>query len=146
LREELDGQLGAGSGAVFLSGEALTVRLPDKLLFAVGRAELSEEGRPVLKKIALMLESSLRDCAVVVEGHTDDLPIARALQYKYPTNWELSAARASAAVVFLIERGVAPGRLSAVGRGETDAVADNETEQGRAANRRIDIIIELNKE
>jgi chemotaxis protein MotB len=144
VREKIDGQLGSGNGTVFLSGSVLTVRLSDKLLYASGRSDLSDEGQAVLKKIADLLNTTLKGFDVVVEGHTDNLPIAKALQYKYPTNWELSAARASSAVVFLIGQGkVRPGRLAAVGRGETGAVADNDSESGRAANRRIDIIVRL---
>jgi chemotaxis protein MotB len=143
-RGRLSEQLGAEHGAVFLTGDTLTVRLPDQLLYESGKAELSAEGQAVLRDLAELLNTSLKDCAVLVEGHTDDLPIARALQAKYPTNWELSAARASSAVVFLLEQGaLAPERLSAVGRAATAPVADNDSEPGRAANRRIDIIIKL---
>jgi chemotaxis protein MotB len=147
VKEKIDGQLGSGNGTVFLSGNSLTVRLSDKLLYGSGRSDLSDDGRAVLRKIADLLNTTLRDFDAVVEGHTDNLPIARALQYKYPTNWELSAARASGAVAFLIGQGrVGSGRLAAVGRGDTGAVADNDSESGRAANRRIDIIVKLNRE
>jgi chemotaxis protein MotB len=144
VKEKIEGRLGADGGVAFLSGNALTMRLPDKLLYGSGRADLSDGGRAVLDKVAELLNTTLKDYDVIVEGHTDNLPIAKTLQYKFPTNWELSAARAASAVVQLIAQGkVAPERLSAVGRGDTGAVADNDTEQGRAANRRIDIIVRL---
>jgi chemotaxis protein MotB len=147
VKDKIDGQLGAGNGTVFLSGSALTIRLSDKLLYGSGKSDLSDDGQAVLKKIADLLNGTLKDFDVIVEGHTDNLPIAKTLQNKYPTNWELSATRASGAVVFLIAQGkVDPNRLAAVGRGETGAVADNDSEQGRAANRRIDIIVRLSKE
>ncbi|MDR1145212.1 MAG: OmpA family protein [Verrucomicrobiales bacterium] len=147
VKNQLDHQLGNGNGLVVLAGNALLIHLSDRLLFGPGQSSLSHDGAAVLKQIAGLLNTTLRDCAVQVEGHTDDLPIVKALQYKYPTNWELSAARASSAVVFLINQGqVAPDRLAAVGRGDTGPLADNATEAGRAANRRIDIVVLLNQE
>jgi chemotaxis protein MotB len=70
-----------------------------------------------------------------VEGHTDDVPVAR----RYPSNWELAAARASSVVRLMIELGVEPDRLKAVSRAEFAPVASNETDEGRAKNRRIEI-------
>jgi chemotaxis protein MotB len=76
---------------------------------------------------------------VVVEGHTDNTPIAT---YRFPSNWELSAARASSVVRLFAEAGVAPARLTAAGYGEQRPVADNLSESGRARNRRVTILME----
>ena len=82
------------------------------------------------------------DWTVSVEGHTDNSPIGARLSESYPSNWELSVARAAAAVRFLTEKGVDSDRLAAVGYGDTRPVASNDTPTGRELNRRVELILE----
>jgi chemotaxis protein MotB len=119
----------------------LTVNILDRILFDSGEAQLKPEGHEVLKKVAAVLaQYPLRQIHVI--GHTDNVPIGPTFRAKYPTNWELSTARATAAVRFLVEQaGVDPLRLGAVGYGEFRPVADNASSEGRARNRRIAIVI-----
>jgi chemotaxis protein MotB len=120
----------------------LTVNLMDKVLFDSGRAEIKRAGREVLDKIAKNLLNKYPDRAILVEGHTDNVPIGGELRVKFPTNWELSTARATAAVRYLQDHGgVVAERLSAIGYSEYRPIASNDTEEGKAKNRRIEIIL-----
>ncbi len=118
----------------------LQIELKDSILFSSGSAETSEQAQRIFNEIALILKNYSNP--VQVEGFTDNIPINSP---KYPTNWELSSARASAIVKYLATRGVAPERLSAVGYGEYQPVASNATEAGRAQNRRVAIMIAKRK-
>ena len=145
-REKVLKQISTDQGSVFLSDHELTIRLSERILFDPGKSEIMTEGETVLNNIANLLNGELKDCEVRIEGHTDNVPIGQNLKQKYPSNWELSAARASSAVVFLTEKGqVTPKRLSAVGRADTSPVVENDTPQNKAKNRRIDIVINLNR-
>jgi chemotaxis protein MotB len=119
----------------------LTVNILDRVLFDSGEDELKPDGQAVLLKIAAFLAQH-PELKIHVIGHTDNVPIRGNARNRFPTNWELSTARAVAAVRFLTERaGVDPRRLGAVGYGEYRPVADNATPEGRARNRRIAITI-----
>jgi chemotaxis protein MotB len=118
----------------------LQIELKDSILFGSGSAETSEQAQKIFDEIAAILKSYSNP--VQVEGFTDNIPIKSA---KYPTNWELSSARASAIVKYLVTKGVAPERLSAVGYGEYQPVAPNTTEAGRAQNRRVAIMVAKRK-
>ena len=119
----------------------LKVTLVDKILFDTGKVEIGKRGKEVLLELADTLREN-KDQNVVVEGHTDDVPIGLGLIEKYPTNWELSAARAVGVVRFLQEKGwLEPSRLSAVGYSYYKPVASNDSAEGRRQNRRIEIIL-----
>jgi chemotaxis protein MotB len=119
----------------------LTVNILDRILFDSGEAELKPDGEAVLQKIAAILAAHPA-LKIHVIGHTDNVPIRPGARNRFASNWELSTARALAAVRFLTERaGVDPRRLGAVGYGEFRPVADNSTPEGRAKNRRIAITI-----
>ncbi len=115
----------------------LTVNILDRILFDSGEAELKPEGQRILEKIAgVLAQHTNRQIHVI--GHTDDVPIRR----KFASNWELSSARAIAAVRFLQEHaGVSPRRLGALGYGEFHPIAPNTSNEGRARNRRIEVVI-----
>jgi chemotaxis protein MotB len=119
----------------------LTVNILDRVLFDSGEADLKPDGTAVLRKVAAILAAHPK-LTVHVIGHTDNVPIRPSARSRFPSNWELSTARATAAVRFLTEKaGVDPRRLGAVGYGEFRPVADNSTPEGRARNRRIAITI-----
>jgi chemotaxis protein MotB len=119
----------------------LKVTLVDKILFDTGKVEIGKRGKEVLLELADTLREN-KDQDVVVEGHTDDVPIGLGLIEKYPTNWELSSARAVGVVRFLQEKGwLEPSRLSAAGYSYYKPVAPNDSAEGRRQNRRIEIIL-----
>ncbi|MBT3352084.1 MAG: OmpA family protein [Nitrospinaceae bacterium] len=120
--------------------ETLQIQIVDKLLFDMGSAELRDAGLEALDRIASALKNQ-RNRNIRVEGHTDNLPIRGGLARRYPSNWELSAARAIAVVRRLEAQGIAPARLSATGYAFHHPVADNATAEGRARNRRIEILM-----
>jgi outer membrane protein OmpA-like peptidoglycan-associated protein len=122
----------------------LLVRLPESILFESGSAEIKESGKEVIKEIYKKLDfSKIKELRV--EGHTDSIPIIGKLTEKYPTNWELSTARSSAVVRYLIELGAPKEKLAAVGYADARPIASNSTVEGRAKNRRVEFII-INEE
>ena len=119
----------------------LKITFVDKILFDSGSVTVKPKGQEVLLKLAASFKDS-EDQKIAVEGHTDDVQIGSALLDRFPTNWELSTARATAVVRFLQEKGnVAPERLTASGFSLYSPVAANETPEGRKQNRRIEIIL-----
>lgn len=105
-------------------------------LFDVGEAAINPDASTTLAEVAKLLSDGTE--LIQVEGFTDDIPISTP---RYPSNWELSAARASSVVRLFIDHGVASGRLTAIGQAEKDPVAPNTSPEGRARNRRIAVII-----
>ncbi len=115
----------------------MVVELPDNILFESGAAELKEAGEAALAEIVEVLKT-IPGREFQVAGHTDNVPIS---SRRFPSNWELSTSRAVAVTKFMIERGLEGGRVSAAGHAETAPVASNDTPEGRAQNRRIEIIL-----
>ena len=114
----------------------------DQIFFDSGSFEINEGGKAILSMIADAFRGNKKQ-EIVVEGHTDNLPLGKELKRRFPSNWELSAARATAVVRFLQEEaGVPPERLSARGYSYFHPVASNDTEEGRHKNRRIEIILQ----
>ncbi len=126
----------AASVSVDLTERGIRVTLLDEIAFAPGSVALDETAREVLRGIAEAISASM---AVEVEGHTDDVPISTPA---YPSNWELSAARAAAVVRFLSDESgaLAPDRYIAVGYGEFRPRVDNDSPENRALNRRITVL------
>jgi chemotaxis protein MotB len=119
----------------------LKVTFVDKILFESGSVDVRPEGKELLLKLAEDLKTN-KDQSIEVEGHTDNVLIGPELRGKYPTNWELSAARATAVVRFLEEKGgISPQRFTACGFSYYRPVASNNTEEGRRQNRRIEIVL-----
>lgn len=146
MLDKLSAVLRPEDATVSVQGGRLTIRLANQILFRSGEARLRAESRAVLAAIATLLNTELAGATVTVEGHTDNIPISDAMRPRFPSNWELSAARAGAAVQFLAtEGGVDPARLVLVGRGETRPMADNATAEGQAANRRIEFQVDLSE-
>jgi chemotaxis protein MotB len=114
----------------------LVVSLSEAGFFAPGEAKVSDEANEVIKILAESIRTN--QIPIRVEGHTDSTPIS---SVRYKSNWELSTIRAANVLQELVENGIAPERLSASGYGGFQPVADNETAEGRAQNRRVDIVI-----
>jgi chemotaxis protein MotB len=127
----------AGQVSVDISRGRMVIQLPQDILFASGSAEIGGEGRATLLEVGQVL-GELDDRQFQVEGHTDDVPISTE---RFPSNWELSSARALSVVRLLIQAGVAPGNVSGAGYGEFQPVATNEDADGRRLNRRIEIVM-----
>jgi len=117
--------------------DMLTVDVAEQLFFDSGRADLKDTGKTVLKKVGEALKG-YEDKVIRVVGHTDNVPIKTRV---FPSNWELSVARATTVVHFLQENGIPPERMVASGRAEYQPVAENDTPEGRKKNRRIEITL-----
>lgn len=138
LVTDLESEVSAGQIQIQRLKEGLRLNVSDDVLFASGSAELDQIGRDVLIKVAGRL-TELGDY-IEVRGHTDDRPIRGGkLAKRYPTNWELAAARAARVVRLLEEHGVPGDRLAVVSLGPNDPIASNDTPEDRARNRRIEI-------
>jgi chemotaxis protein MotB len=122
------------------AGVEIRILLPEHLLFASGEVEPSPQGAALLARLAPRIQAMTQG-QIVVEGHTDDHDIGGGLTDRYPTNWELSTARASHVVRRFLAEGVDASRLRAVGFADTRPVALNDSDEGRARNRRIEIRI-----
>lgn len=130
-------ELAAGYLQLVDDPRGLVVEVPEAGAFDVGQSDLSPEAAGMLRRVAGVLASVPN--AVRIEGHTDTTPIRTS---RYASNWELSTARATRVVAFLVEQGgVAPTRLSAAGYGEFRPRGDNATAEGRARNRRVDLVL-----
>jgi chemotaxis protein MotB len=138
LLEKMKSEISQGQVTISELKGRLTVNMVDSILFDPGKAEVKKGGREILGKVISILKD-VSDQSIRIEGHTDDVPISRALAQRYPTNWELSAARAINVARFLQDQGIDPGNLSAVAYGEWKPVATNDTAEGKAKNRRIEI-------
>jgi chemotaxis protein MotB len=135
--ESLKSMIDGGQLTVSIEQGRIVINLPNNVLFKSASASLNSEGREALTRIASVL-SEFTDRRFQVEGHTDNNPISSA---RFPSNWELSTARALTVVHLLIEMGVLPENISAAGFSKFRPRADNETDEGRRLNRRIEIIM-----
>jgi len=117
--------------------DMLTVDVAEQLFFDSGRADLKDTGKAVLKKVGEALKG-YEDKVIRIVGHTDNVPIKTKV---FPSNWELSVARATTVVRYLQEVGIPPDRMVASGRAEYQPIAENDTPDGRKKNRRIEITL-----
>jgi chemotaxis protein MotB len=140
MLEKMKSEISKGQVTISELKGKLTVNMLNAILFDSGRAEVKPEGLEVLQKVVDILKN-VTDKAIRIEGHTDNVTIVGELTRKYPTNWELSAARAINVTRYLQQQGIDPALLSAVAYGEFKPVASNDTEEGKAKNRRIEIIL-----
>jgi len=140
LNTKLSGELSSDQAQITQLQYQLKVTLVNELLFPEGGWTLDAKGEAALAKIAPTL-AGLQGQQIVVEGFTDNEPIGPALRARFPSNLELSSARADAVVRYLVAKGVPQNIISAQGFGESRPVAGNDTAQGRAKNRRVEIVI-----
>jgi chemotaxis protein MotB len=140
LNKQLSAKLGKDDATIKqLKGE-LRVTVVDQVLFSEGGYTLNANGEKTLDKIAPTLETLSRQ-RLAVEAFTDNVPIGEALKARFPSNVELSSARADEVVRYLAKKGVSDRIMSAQGYGERHPVASNDTPEGRAKNRRVEIVI-----
>ncbi len=137
LTEKLRSMIDSGKLKVSVRDGQMVISLPDRVLFDPGRTDLKTEGQAAIAQVAQALRE-FPDRRFQVLGHTDNLPIRT---QRFPSNWELSTARAVVVTKFLIENGVDAKRLIAAGASEFQPVALNEDEFKRAQNRRIEIVL-----
>ncbi len=120
------------------SAAGVRLRISSGILFESGRAQLSHKGLETLADLVPALKRSPH--AIIVTGHTDNLPITTE---RFPSNWELSSARAAQVVRFFQKEGIAPDRMTAVGKAHTQPRASNDTALGRSRNRRVELLLRL---
>lgn len=124
--------------AIVVNDRQVSFRISSEILFASGEADLTPEGQAVVSQLLPVLQQAGTH-KIIVEGHTDNLPIQT---LRFPSNWELAAGRAGSVVRHLHSRGIAAARMKAIGYADTAPLTDNDTPAGRAANRRVEIILE----
>jgi chemotaxis protein MotB len=134
---DLEEELAAGEVRIEQLRDGLQMEVSQDILFPSGSAALSPAGTAVLQKMAERLVTL--PYVISVEGHTDSIPIRGRLAKRYPTNWELAGSRAARVVRLFVDAGVDAAKLTAVSHASYHPVADEDTEEGRASNRRIEI-------
>ena len=140
LSQKLQTEINADQVQITQLQDKLKVTMVDQLLFPEGGWQVGRSGEQTLDKIVPVLKG-LTNKNVIVEGFTDNVPIGPALKERFPSNWELSTARATEVVRYLASQGVPRNELSAQGFGDSRPVASNDTAAGRAKNRRVEIVI-----
>lgn len=140
LVTELNEEIKKGEIAVTQLRDKLSLSMVDKILFDSGSADVKKDGKKVLDRVAGILKK-VSDKQIRIEGHTDNVPIGPRIAKKFATNWDLSNARATNVVRYLQEKGIDPKLLSPAGYAEYRPVESNETEGGKAKNRRIEIVL-----
>jgi len=136
ILKALDPLVRAGQVTVTQTNRGIAVEINASALFAAGQAQLRTDSNRSLQQVARVLSTTPK--ALQIEGYSDNTPIGTA---QFPSNWELSAARASSVARLFIDNGVAEERLSVIGYGPNRAVASNDTAEGRARNRRVTVMI-----
>ena len=141
LLEDMKSEIERGNVTITQLKGKLKVNMVDEILFDSGKTTVKAEGVKILKRVGNIL-LNVKDRTISIEGHTDNVPIGAGLAKRYPTNWELSVARATNVARYLQDKvGVDPSLLSATGYGQYRPIASNKTDEGRAKNRRIEIVI-----
>jgi len=141
LVNAMQSEISQGQIQITRLADRLNVTMVDKILFPSGEADITPAGLRVLRRVGNVLKTT-QGKIIRVEGHTDDVVISSRLMGRFPTNWELSTARASNVVRFLQDSvGIDPARLQAVGLSQYHPIASNATARGRSQNRRIEIAL-----
>jgi chemotaxis protein MotB len=140
LIARLRSMIDSGQIKVVIRDGRMLIALPNDVLFDSGKTAVKPAGQAALTQIAQVL-ATITDRKFLVAGHTDDVPIHSS---RFPSNWEISTARAVEVTKFLIEKGVKPEALAAAGYGEFDPVSPNDSVEHRAQNRRIEIVLQPN--
>jgi len=138
LEKGLKKEISAEEVTLGIEEKGLVITFVDRVLFDSGKAKLRKQAYGSLDKVVKVCRRTVSDKEIGIEGHTDNQPI----KYSgWKTNWELSTARATSVLHYLIKKGISPERLSATGFGEYRPIAANQTPEGRETNRRVEIVI-----
>ncbi|HEY2743049.1 MAG TPA: OmpA family protein [Polyangia bacterium] len=140
LVAQLRSMIDAGKLKVIIRDGRMIIALPNDVLFDSGKTAIKPDGQAALAEVAQVL-AGIGDRHFLVAGDTDDVPIHTS---RFPSNWELSTARAVEVVKFLVDKGMKPELLAAAGYGQFDPVVANDTPEHRAQNRRIEIVLQPN--
>ncbi|TKS63911.1 MAG: hypothetical protein EWM73_00981 [Nitrospira sp.] len=141
LAASLRSEIAQGDIKIKQVRDRLTINVVDRILFDSGSAMIKPAGLKVMKTVGEVLKK-VADKQIRIDGHTDNVPIGAGLKDRFPSNWELSTARATSVVRYLIdEGGLIPELLTAAGHADTQPVAANDSEEGRSQNRRIEIAL-----
>ena len=127
--------------AVFQDGEKITIRVDGQSLFESGEAQLSWEAEFIFEKLLAIFRAH-PEYAINIKGHTDNIPINTV---RYPSNWELSAIRATTALRYFLEAGISPERMTATGYADSIPLVSNNTAENRAINRRAEFVLHKDK-
>jgi chemotaxis protein MotB len=138
LERRLKDEIGDRQVKVEMQDKGLVITFVAEVLFDSGKAKLRNDSLPKLKKVTDVLNTTVADLNIGIEGHTDNEPIRKS---GWKSNWELSTARALSVLHYLSEEGVDEPRMAATGYGEYKPVSSNETRDGRQKNRRVEIVI-----
>ena len=138
LEDKLRTQISDESVSLRIGDTGLVIILSDDVLFDSGKSELKAKSHPILDKVAKIISQKVADKNIGVTGHTDNVPIVHS---GWKSNWELSTARSTNVLHYMVEAGVSPDKLSATGYGEHRPIATNSTSEGRSKNRRVEIVI-----
>jgi len=138
LEKRLQDEINNKQVKVEMQDKGLVITFVSEVLFDSGKAKLRHDSYSKLDKVASVLNTTVADLNVGVEGHTDNVPIKRS---GWKSNWELSTARALSVLHYLSDKSVAEPRLAAIGYGEYKPVTTNDTKEGRQKNRRVEIVI-----
>jgi chemotaxis protein MotB len=137
MLQQFQAMIDSGQIEVVIDRGRMIVKMPSGILFDSGKTQIKAEGKEVLAEVTAVL-ASLPDRTFQVEGHTDDQPIQTS---RFPSNWELSVLRATEVVKFMVDEGMPPQRILPSGHAEFVPVGGNDTPEGRALNRRIEIVL-----
>ncbi len=139
LKAELEEKLRGIEGvSLSMQDKGLVITFLDEVLFDSGKDKIKSSAYAALDKVASVITSEAKDFNIGVEGHTDNVPIKFS---KWASNWELSTARATSVLHYLVSKGVSPEKLAAIGYGEYRPVTSNDSAEGRKKNRRVEIVI-----
>ncbi len=139
LEERLSQEINDKQVKLQMMEKGLVITFVADVLFDSGKAKIKPEAYPILDKVARVLKENIPELGVGIEGHTDNVPIKHS---GWKSNWELSTARALSVLHYLVDKKeIMPDRVSAIGYGEYKPVALNNTPEGRAANRRVEVVI-----
>lgn len=141
LVKDMETEIKGGEILITQLQDKLSVNLVDKILFSSGESIVKKDGQKILTRVGDILKK-IENKQIRIEGHTDNVPIGKELEYRFPTNWELSSARATNVARYLIEKvGIDPKRISVVGYADQRPIGVNTTVAGRSRNRRIEIVL-----
>lgn len=138
LQKSLKKEISAREISLGIEGKGLVITFVDRILFNSGKAKLRSQAHSALDKVVKVCRKTVADKEIGIEGHTDNQPIKHS---GWKSNWELSTARATSVLHYLVKKGIAPQRLSVTGFGEYQPLVSNQTPQGKEKNRRVEIVI-----